>query len=127
MNEKEKKLIYGFLKEFANDVHEKMTQITSGQPEDQLRSPFENFMSNAASVLGWKVVCTGEVQLTINLGRPDYAIHRNNLLAGYAELKAPGEGVDKDHFNGHNLEQFNRFSSIPNILYTGRQQLGALP
>ena len=52
------------------------------------------------------------------MGRPDFAIERDGLLAGYAELKAPYTGADSNRFKGHNREQFKRFSGIPNILYT---------
>ena len=52
------------------------------------------------------------------MGCPDFAIHRDDLLAGYAELKAPHTGADASRFTGHNREQFKRFSGIPNILYT---------
>ena len=111
-------LIFEALQGFASAVTEKMTQIISGEPEDQLRTPFDDFMSSAGSILGWELVCTGEVHLPNRLGKPDYGIHRNNLLAGYAELKAPGTGANTKQFKGHNREQFKRFSSIPNILYT---------
>ena len=111
-------LIYEALQGFASAVTEKMTQIISGEPEDQLRSPFDDFMSSAGFTLGWHVVCTGEMHLPNRLGKPDYGIHRNNLLTGYAELKAPGAGANGKQFKGHDREQFKRFSSIPNILYT---------
>ena len=52
------------------------------------------------------------------MGCPDFAIHRDGLLAGYAELKAPNTGADSTRFTGHNRNQFKRFSGIPNILYT---------
>ena len=110
--------IYEALRNFASTVTEKMGQITLGEPEDQLRAPFETFMSNVAAALGWEVVCTGETPLPERLGRPDYAVHKSKLLAGYVELKAPGVGATKSRFKGHNLDQFERFSSIPNILYT---------
>ncbi len=54
---------------------------------------------------------------TVSAG-PDYAAHRNQLLAGYVELKAPGVGATPTRFRGHNRDQFKRFSAIPNILYT---------
>ena len=95
-----------------------MTQITAGEPDDQVRGPFENFMAGVAAALGCNIVCTGETPLPDRLGRPDYAIHLNQLLAGYVELKAPGVGATAMHFNGHNRDQFKRFSAIPNILYT---------
>jgi hypothetical protein len=105
------------LQNFAASVATKMTQLTAGAPEDQLRGPFENFVAEVANALGWKVVCTGETPLPGRLGRPDYAIHLNKLLAGYVELKAPGVGVTLTRFKGHNRNQFKRFSAIPNILY----------
>lgn len=111
-------LIFEALQGFASAVTEKMMQITPGEPEEQLRKPFDDFMSSAGSILGWNVAPIGEVQLPNRLGKPDFGIHRNNLLAGYAELKAPGTGANTNQFKGHNREQFKRFSSIPNILYT---------
>lgn len=106
------------LGDFAEAVAAKMTQLTAGEPEDQLRGPFENFMTAAALALGWNVVCTGEVPLPGRLGRPDYAVHLNKLLAGYVELKAPGVGANAKRFSGHNREQWKRFSAIPNVLYS---------
>ena len=110
--------LYTALQGFANAVTAKTTQITRGAPEDQLRGPFETFMDAAGQALGWNVVCTGETPLPDRLGRPDYAVHRNQLLAGYVELKAPGIGATASHFRGHDRDQFKRFRAIPNILYT---------
>lgn len=106
------------LQSFAEAVKAKMSQATRGEPEDQLRGPFENLMADAARVLGWKVVCTGETHLLDRLGRPDYAVHLDKLLAGYVELKAPGVGANVARFSGHNRDQWKRFSAIPNIFYT---------
>ena len=111
-------LIHTALQDFAAAVTDKMTQITAGEPEDQLRAPFETFMAAAARALGWNIVCTGETTLPDRLGRPDYAVHRNQLLAGYVELKAAGVGATATRFRGHNRGQFKRFSAIPNLLYT---------
>ncbi len=63
--------IHVALQDFAASVTEKMTQITVGAPEDQVRGPFETFMYAAAHALGWNVVCTGETPLPNRLGRPD--------------------------------------------------------
>jgi len=114
--------IHQALQSFATAVTAKMSQLTPGEPEDQLRAPFENFMAGVAQALGRKVVCKGETPLPGRLGRPDYAIHLNGLLAGYVELKAPGVGVTATRFKGHNRDQFRRFSHIPNILYTDGNQ-----
>jgi len=110
--------IFEALQVFIAAVAAKMAQQTAGEPEDQLRGPFENFMAQTARILGWDVVCTGETPLPEQLGRPDYAVHRNGLLTGYVELKAPGAGAAASRFRGHNREQFRRFSAIPNLIYT---------
>ena len=110
--------IHAALQDFAASVTAKMTQVALGAPEDQLRGPFETFMDEVGHAFGWNVVCTGETPLPDRLGRPDYAVHLNQLLVGYVELKAPGVGVTAIHFKGHNRNQFKRFSAIPNILYT---------
>jgi len=74
--------IHEALQVFAASVMAKMTQLTAGEPEDQIRAPFENFMADASKVLGASIVCTGETHLPDRLGCPDYAIHADKLLAG---------------------------------------------
>ncbi len=107
------------LQTFAAAVTEKMSQLTPGEPEEQLRTPFENFMKKDVSeALGWKIICNGETPLPDRLGRPDFAIQRNQALVGYVELKAPGSGANAKRFKGRNREQFKRFSAMPNMLYT---------
>ncbi|MDY6916890.1 MAG: N-6 DNA methylase, partial [Chloroflexota bacterium] len=110
--------VHEALQAFAAAVTAKMTQLTAGEPEDQLRGPFDALMGDVGDALGFKVVCTGETPLRDRLGRPDFAVHVNGLLAGYAELKAPGVGANQSRFKGHNRDQWKRFSAIPNILYT---------
>lgn len=102
---------------FAQAVTAKSTQLTAGEPEDQLRGPFENFIADAGRNLGLKVVPTGETHLPYRLGRPDYAVHVDGLLAGYVELKAPGVGANVKRFTGRNRAQWNRLSVLPNVLY----------
>lgn len=106
------------LKHFADSVKSKMNQITTGEPEEQLRAPFEEFMKTVGGLLGVQVVPTGETLLADRLGKPDYAIHANSMLSGYVELKAPGIGANAKRYKGRNREQFKRFSAIPNLLYT---------
>lgn len=112
------------LQSFSALVTSKLSQVTPGEPEDQLRAPFEILLADIASNLGWKVVCTGETPLPERLGRPDYAIHVNQLLVGYVELKAPGVGATASRFRGRNRAQFKKFSAIPNILYTDGNEWG---
>ena len=116
--------IYPALQEFAAAVVEKLAQIPPGEPEEQLRTPFENFMGKAADVLGWNVTCTGETPLPDRLGRPDFAVHRNGLLAGYVEVKPTGTGATASRFTGRNRAQFDRFRAIPNLLYTDGNEWG---
>ncbi len=104
------------LQQFAAAVTAKMTALTAGEPEDQLRAPFEDFMKGIGEALRVPVVCTGEAKVG-RLGKPDYAVHSAGLLVGYVELKAPGVGANPARFTGHNREQWKRFQAIPNLLY----------
>ena len=72
------------LKKFAEAVTAKMNQLTAGEPEDQLRGPFEVFMQEVGQALALEVVCTGETKLK-RIGTPDYAVHAAKLLAGVAQ------------------------------------------
>jgi len=112
------------LKKFAEAVTAKMTQLTVGEPEDQLRAPFETFIEEIGKGLKQKVICTGETKLPGRIGKPDYAVHSNKLLSGYVELKAPGIGANPKRFTGHNREQWKRFQAIPNIIYCDGNEWG---
>ena len=111
------KAILAALQKFADTVTAKMTTLTAGEPEDQLRGPFDVFMQEVGRALALNVVSTGETRLAGRLGKPDYAVHAASLLAGYAELKAPGVGANPIRFTGHNAEQWKRFKAIPNLIY----------
>ena len=111
------KAILAALKKFADGVTAKMTTLTAGEPEDQLRGPFDAFMQEVGQALAQKVVCTGETKLAGRLGKPDFAVHSNDLLVGYVELKTPGVGANPNRFTGHNAQQWKRFKAIPNLIY----------
>ena len=113
-----KSTILRSLRDFAQAVTRKMAQPESGQPEEQLRSPFETLLRETSIALGTPAECVGEPSLPNSLGRPDYAVHVGGLLTGYAELKAPNKGADARRFRGRDRAQFNRFSGIPNLLYS---------
>ncbi len=51
-------------------------------------------------------------------GKPDVAVGVGGLTSGYVELKKPGLGANAKKFKGRNKEQFKKFSSIPNLVYT---------
>ena len=110
--------IYDALRTFAADVTAKSKGVVQGEPEDQLRAPFETFLKIAASILEKEVVCVGETLLKHRIGKPDYGINIEGLLAGHAELKAPGKGVTRQRLKGHDRSQFDRFAQLPNVLYT---------
>ena len=114
----DEKAILTALRKFGDSVTSKMTALTLGEPEDQLRGPFEVLMDEIGRALFLKVVCTGETRLPGRMGKPDYAVHAAGLLAGYVELKAPGVGAKTDHFTGHNRRQWKRFETIPNLIYS---------
>ncbi len=124
MPKREEKAVLAALRKFAHTVTAKTTALTAGEPEDQLRGPFEVFMQEVGKVLARKVVCTGETMLAGRLGKPDYAVHAAKVLAGYVELKAPGVGANPNRFKGHNKDQWKRFSAIPNLVYTDGNEWG---
>src|SRR5271170_5278612 len=73
----------------------------SGEPEDQLRAPFETLlgdMAELANIPRAKVVAVGESSLSDLKTRPDYAVTVHAALVGHVELKAPGKGADPRKF-----------------------------
>jgi Type ISP C-terminal specificity domain/N-6 DNA Methylase len=114
--------IFRCLTKFAASVTRKMTGLAAGEPEDQLRGPFEGLLMEAGRAIGPDVIAKGESRLLDRLGQPDYAVLANGLLAGYAELKAPGLGADPSRFKGHDRQQWQRFQALPNLLYCDGNQ-----
>ena len=110
------------LREFAAAVTAKTRQHVAGAREEQLRAPFETLMAQVGTRLGRTVVCSGESTLPDQLGRPDFAVHADGILTGFAELKAPGKGADTSRFRGHDRKQSKRFAAIPNLLYSDGNQ-----
>lgn len=110
--------VHDALARFAESVTRKFAAHVQGEPEDQLRGPFERLIQEAGEALGFDVTATGETRLADRMGKPDYAILVERLLAGYAELKAPGTGARTTRFKGHDKEQWERFSALPNVLYS---------
>lgn len=94
----------------------------TGQPEDQIRAPFEQLLADIAALAGFsadQVVAVGESSVSELKTRPDYAVTVQNALVGFVELKAPGKGSDPRKFKDpHDKDQWNRLQSLPNLLYT---------
>lgn len=94
----------------------------TGQPEDQLRAPFEQFLADFAELSKLQrsdVVAVGESSLGDLKTRPDYAVTVHKALVGHVELKAPGKGGDPRKFRDpHDKAQWERLRSLPNLIYT---------
>jgi len=91
-----------------------------GEPEDQLRAPFERLLSDLAQLLDFPkaaVVAVGEASVGDLKTRPDYAITVHNALVGFIELKAPGKGADPRKFKDlHDKAQWDKLHSLPNLI-----------
>jgi hypothetical protein len=64
-----------------------------GQPEDQIRAPFEHLLVDMATLCQFppgSVAGVGESSVADLKTRPDYAVSAHNALVGFIELKAPG-------------------------------------
>src|SRR5688572_11919444 len=93
-----------------------------GEPEDQLRAPFETLLTDLAQLCGLspgEVTAVGESSLASLKTRPDYAVTVKNALVGFIEMKAPGKGADPRKFkDAHDKEQWDKLQTLPNIIYT---------
>src|ERR1700722_4136573 len=82
----------------------------SGEPEDQLRAPFEQLLADFAELGGIPraaIAAVGESSVRELKTRPDYAVTVRNALVGFIELKAPGKGADPRKFRDiHDKEQW---------------------
>lgn len=92
-----------------------------GNPEDQLRAPFEQLLGDFAELSKLRradVVAVGESSLGDLKTRSDYAVTVRSLV-GHIELKAPGKGADPRKFKEpHDKSQWEKLQSLPNLTYT---------
>jgi hypothetical protein len=110
------------ISEFGIAAKRKLSNpAAAGQPEDQLRAPFEQLIENVASICKFRsgaVVAVGESARKELKTRPDYSITVGKALVGFVELKAPGKGANPARFKDpHDKEQWERLCSLPNLLY----------
>lgn len=93
-----------------------------GEPEDQLRSPFEKLLSDLSELCGFpkgEVTSVGESSVSDLKTRPDYAVTVTKTLVGFIELKAPGKGADPRKFKDpHDKAQWEKLHALPNLMYT---------
>jgi Type ISP C-terminal specificity domain/N-6 DNA Methylase len=110
------------LHDFANNIRQKFASRVQGEPENQLRAPFEHLVAEGGRQWNLDVLAIGETLLTDKGGKPDFGISVGKLLCGHAEIKAPGKGADPATFTGHDARQWSRFRNLPNLIYTdGRE------
>ncbi len=108
---------------FGARAKEKLSNpAVTGQPEDQLRAPFEHLLGDFAELCQLSrssIAAVGESSIRELKTRPDYAITVRNALVGFVELKAPGKGADPRKFTDlHDKAQWLRLRSLPNLIYT---------
>lgn len=108
---------------FGARAKEKLSNpAATGQPEDQLRAPFEHLLADLAELVRLPksaVAAVGESSISDLKTRPDYAVTVHNALVGFVELKAPGKGADPRKFKDpHDKAQWERLRSLPNLIYT---------
>lgn len=115
---KSQELLFKPLQTFADQLTAKFSARSSGEPEDQLKSPVDQLFAAYGKIISCGIILKGESTLGSRLGRPDFAAHSDDLPVGYIELKAPGKGANPDLFKGHDREQWKRFQNVPNLIYT---------
>ncbi|MBZ5723612.1 MAG: N-6 DNA methylase [Acidobacteriia bacterium] len=108
---------------FGAEAKEKLSNpAATGQPEDQLRAPFEGLLADLAELSRLPksaVAAVGESSIGDLKTRPDYAITVHRALVGFVELKSPGKGADPRKFKDpHDKTQWDRLRSLPNLIYS---------
>jgi hypothetical protein len=95
---------------------------TKGQPEEQIRAPFEHLLAQVAELCQFpqgSVTGVGESSVGALKTRPDYAVSAHNALVGFVKLKAPGKGANPRKFKDpHDKAQWEKLHSLPNFIYT---------
>ena len=89
----------------------------TGQPEDQLRAPFEQLLEDVAALCSFRagaVVAVGETVQRDLKTRPDYSITVDKVLVGFVELKErPERGQTGLRFKDpHDREQWNAYCGL---------------
>src|SRR5215208_1929134 len=105
------------LKSFADALKRSYGSLVAAQQEDQLKGPTGDLLGEFGSEFCLDVLPRFEAPVP-GIGRPDIALDVGGALCGYVELKAPLESVRASDFKGHNREQFNKFKTLPNLIYT---------
>ena len=114
---------------FGASVKAKMSNPAAiGEPEEQLRAPFEQLLMDIAELCNLpktEVDAIGESFVSDLKTRPDYAVTVRKTLVGFIELKAPGKGADPRRFKDpHDKGQWVKLHSLPNLVHPVLAYLG---
>ena len=85
--------------------------------EDQLKQPVSELLKNFARLYGKDLDTSTEEHNSEYKVRPDISVYIGKLICGHVELKNPQASVDFHDFTGRNLDQWERLSNLPNVLY----------
>ena len=113
---------------FGAAAKQKLASLAvAGEPEDQLRAPFEQLLADMAELAGIprkQVSAIGESALSVLKTRPDYAVTVHTALVGFVELKAPGKGGDPRKFREqHDRAQWGKAAFATQRTVYGRERL----
>ena len=110
--------IRGSLDAFRRRNRRQFQTPVDASPEDQLKGPVGELLRGLGELLNLDVGWRTEVRPDDIDGRPDIGVLTDGLLSGLVELKRPGLGARAERFTGANRRQWNRFMSLPNLIYT---------
>src|SRR5664280_2647879 len=79
------KKLFEPLQIFADQLTAKFSARSSGDPEDQLKSPVDQLFTAYGKIISCSIILKGESTLHSRLGRPDFAAHSDKLPVGYIE------------------------------------------
>ena len=108
----------GAVSAFGAAVTSRFQPHIEGEPEEKLRQPIEALLEDVAQILEFKLGLAPNLAVTALNVRPDFGVHRDDVLTGHIEVKAPGKGVDPSKFHGHDKAQWQHLQSFPNLILT---------
>lgn len=100
-------------------LQELISGVGGAPNEDSLKTPVANFLKRWNKEQGQSAIET-VTEISSELGRYDMVVTKNgsDLLVGVVELKDADKTIDPSALRGHDKAQFERFLSVPNLLYT---------
>ena len=100
--------------QYADEIKTAYSSTMAAQSEDQLKLPVQTLLRSMRK----GVNTLTEAQVADLGGRPDIGVEVSKALCGFVELKAPGHGANTRRFRDRDKRQWEKFTALPNILYT---------